>query len=73
MINALTINDILETIQHLPFEDQKMVADIIQKRLIEQRRKEMAENAKSAFEQYKRGELPSGTLEDLEKELLSET
>jgi hypothetical protein len=72
MINTITINDILETIQALPLDDQQMVADIIQKRLIEKRRKEIAVNAKDAFEKYKNGELPSGTIEDLEKELLSE-
>jgi hypothetical protein len=73
MINTLTIIDILETINHLPFEDQQMVSDIIQKRLIEQRRKEIAENAKIALEQYTKRKLPSGTPEDLEKDLLSET
>lgn len=73
MINTLTLNDLLEAIYQLPDDDREIIYDIINKRRIENRRKEIAHNAEIAQNLYKSGKIKRGTLEDLENDLLNET
>lgn len=59
------VNDILQAISHLTFEDQSFIAEIITKRMIELRRSQIASRAKEAEENYRLGNVHSGTVEDL--------
>lgn len=64
-MQTLTINQILENISSLPVEDQFFIADIINNRLKELRREQIALRAKEAKENYKNGNFTSGTVNDL--------
>lgn len=72
MAETLTFNELLEAIDRLPREEQKMLGEIVHNRVVEQRRGEIAHNAETARQFYLKGELRRGTLDDLEKDLLSE-
>lgn len=70
-IEPLTFNDVLEAIARLSEEEQETIAEIVRRRIIEQRREEIAHNAKIARQQYRESKLRRGTLEELEQDLLS--
>ncbi|HDS03750.1 MAG: hypothetical protein KKF00_13640 [Proteobacteria bacterium] len=59
----------LEIIESLPEYQQEDIINIIRHRLIEQRRQLLAENIREAREEYARGEIKEGTVDDLIREL----
>lgn len=71
MADTLTFNDLLEAIGRLSVDEQGMIVEIVRNRVIEQRRGEIAHNARIARQQYLDGKLRRGTLEELERDLLS--
>ena len=50
-----SLNKTLEIIMRLPIEQQNYLIDILKKRSIDKRRKEIAENARQAKEFYRKG------------------
>ena len=52
-----TINEALDKIMELDFESREMLLEIAQKRQIEDRRKDIATNAKKSITDYKNGKL----------------
>ena len=48
-----TINEALDKLMELDFESREMLIEIAQKRQIEERRKEIANNAKKSKESYR--------------------
>ncbi|HED03412.1 MAG TPA: hypothetical protein ENI60_01425 [Candidatus Fraserbacteria bacterium] len=62
-------NDILEIIESLPEDQRESLIEIVQRRWIEHRREQLASNIEAARAEYKRGEIKSGTVEDLMKEI----
>lgn len=52
MENQTSINDLLEKVQKLPLDEQVMISEIIQKRIIEAKRKEIAVSVKESKEEY---------------------
>ncbi|MBS4028610.1 MAG: hypothetical protein KGZ58_08225 [Ignavibacteriales bacterium] len=60
----VTLDFALNTAMQLPAEQKEMLVEILQKRRIEERRKEIAQNAKEAREAFHRGELKEETLEE---------
>ncbi len=71
-MSAITFDTLLEEIDALPVERQEMLVDIINKRLAEKRRHEIACNAREARTLFDKGELPSGSVDDLMKDLEDE-
>lgn len=71
-MEALTFNEVLETIEALPPERQQVLVEIVRLRLGERRREEIRRNAEFAREQFAAGNLPCGTVEDLLGDLLTE-
>jgi hypothetical protein len=71
-MNTLSFNDILEAINLMPLQDQEIIANTVNKRIIENRRKEIAINAEEAKRLFLENKLPIGSSEDLEKDLLGE-
>ncbi len=65
MKTSTEINDILQAISRLTFEDQSFIAEIIMKRTIELRRSQIESRAKEAENNYKLGNVSSGTVEEL--------
>ncbi|MEY3868680.1 MAG: hypothetical protein RLZZ338_2571 [Cyanobacteriota bacterium] len=65
MKTSTQINDILQAISDLTLEDQSLIAELLTKRTIELRRNQIASRAKEAEENYRLGNVQSGTVEDL--------
>ena len=66
---TVTFQDALDIVESLPEYQQEDLIDLIQHRLIEQRREQLAIGIKEAKEEYARGEVKKGTVKDLMKEL----
>jgi sporulation protein YlmC with PRC-barrel domain len=54
----------------MPLDDQSMLVELINKRIIEKRRAELVAEVQEARVEFKRGEVKRGTFEDLMKDLL---
>lgn len=65
----ITFQKALELIESLPENQQEDLIEIIRRRLIEQRRNKIAEGIREAREEYARGEVKMGSIDDLMKEL----
>ena len=64
-----SINEVLENIGHLKFEDQAYVSEVLSKRMIEFKRSQIAKRATEAEQAYKKGKTKKGSLNDLLKDL----
>jgi len=53
----------------MPQEDQSMLVELINKRIIEKRRSELVAEVQEAKSAFTRGEVKRGTFEDLMKDL----
>jgi len=70
MINKMiTLDKVLEEAEHLEFDDREYLLNILSKRQIELRRVEISKRVKEALKAYKDGNVKSGTLEELWKDL----
>jgi len=69
---ATPFEQALEMIEQLPAEDQENLIEIVQRRLIEQRRAEIARNASATLQAFREGRARYGTVDDLRRDLLSE-
>lgn len=65
----ITFQKALEIIESLPENQQGDLIDIIRRRLIEQRRERIADGIREAREEYTKGEVKMGTVDELMKEL----
>jgi hypothetical protein len=65
----VTFQEALEIIEALPEYQQEDLVNVIKNRIIEQRRELLAKNIREAKEEYARGEVKKGTVDDLMKEL----
>lgn len=66
---VIRFQEALEAVEALPDYQQEEVIDTIQRRRVERRREELAKNIEEAREEYARGEVKRGTVEELMKEL----
>ena len=64
-----TLEQALNTVSQLSIEQQEMLIQIMQNRLIENRRQEIADDAKQAISSFHRGELPPQTADEVIAEL----
>ena len=60
---------VIETVEALPPDDQLLLIEIIRQRLIQHRRAELAADIAEARQAYQRGEVHRGTVADLMGEL----
>ena len=65
----VTFQEALDIVESLPEYQQEDLVDIIRRRLIEQRRDRLADSIRESREEYARGEVKKGTVDDLIKEL----
>ena len=65
----VNFHEVLDIVESLPEYQQEDLIDIIRRRLIEQRRDRLADCIREAREEYGRGEVKKGTVDDLMKEL----
>lgn len=64
-----TINEVLVSIEKLDVDDQTYVSEVLSKRLIELRRKELAKRAKEAEQAYKERKTKKDSFKHLWKDL----
>ena len=61
--------EVIETVEALPPDDQMLLIEIIRQRLIEYHRAELIERVAEARQAYQQGNVRRGTVADLMKEL----
>lgn len=64
-----SFNEVLEHVEAMSVEDQKALIDLVQQRLVERRRAEIAANIAKAQEEYQVGQVFRGTVDELMAEL----
>jgi preprotein translocase subunit SecA len=62
---SISLNQVLRNISELSVEEQFYLSDLLQKRLIEMRRTEIANRVQEAEENYRSGNVRSGTVAEL--------
>ncbi len=72
MHTSTNLNDFLESVSKLPLDDQLMISEIIHKRVIEEKRKKLAESVKESKEEYRANKTKHGSIEDFLKDIESE-
>ena len=68
-MQTITINRILETIEALPIEDQIVLLEVMQNRLVDSRRTEISTNILKAKVAYQEGSVFRGTIDEAITEL----
>ena len=68
-MGEVTFREALEPIESLPEEDRRDLLDIVRRRLVEERRVEIAKSIQAARGEWARGEVKRGTVDDLLREL----
>lgn len=66
---SLSFQDLIDAVESLPLDDQSMLVELINKRIIEKRRAELVAEVGEAREAFRKGEVKRGTVEDLMKDL----
>jgi len=62
----------IDAVESLPFDDREEVIEILKMRIAEQRRDEIAANAREALRAVREKRAQRGTVEDLKKYLLED-
>ena len=68
----MTFQEIIDSIELLPTEDQEQLFELIHKRRIEARRAKIAANAQEVFQGVEVGTAKRGTFEELKSYLLED-
>ena len=66
---VVSLQNALDAVEQLTREEQIAVLDILQRRLLEQRRTEIAQNAVATVQAVREGSAAYGTLADLKHDL----
>lgn len=69
MSQVSRLDQVLESIEVLPLEDQEMLIDLVQRRLVERRREEIARHIAQAQVEYNTNIVFRGTVKDVIAEL----
>ena len=64
-----SLNKLIEDFNNLSIEEREYLIELAKKQLIEAKRERIAERAKIAERNYKKGKVKSGTVKDLHKDL----
>ena len=62
----------LDVVERLPPSDQEALIEVIRRRLIEQRRLEIAANAEATYRAIREGRARYGSVDDLRRDLLQD-
>lgn len=68
-MEAITFQRALEMIESLPEDQRESLIEIVKHRLIEERRDRLARSIKEAREDYRRGKVKRGSVDDLMRDL----
>jgi len=64
-----SFQELIESVEALPLDDQQILMDIINRRIIEQRRDELVADMEESLEAYRKGEVRIGTVDYILKDL----
>ena len=62
----------LDAVESLPFDDREEIIEIIKRRLAEDRREEIAANAREAVKAVREKRAKYGTIEELKRDILGD-
>lgn len=62
---AITFQEALDAVESLPNEQQQDLLDVVRRRLVDSKRDVMAQVVREAREDYARGRVKRGTIDDL--------
>lgn len=68
-MGTVTFREALALIESLPEEERRDLIDIVRRRLVDERRADIAKSIQAARGELTRGEVKRGTVEDLLREL----
>ena len=66
----MSFHEIIEYVEELPVEEQELLIELVKKRIIEKRRRELEKEIKQARKDYEKGKVTRGTADDLIREIL---
>ena len=69
-MKSTTFDEVLDIIESFPEEQRESIVEIVKRRLTEERRERLAQTIKEAREEYARGEVRRGTVDDLIREIV---
>ena len=64
-----SFQELIESVEALPLDDREILMDIINRRIIEQRRDELVADMEESLQAYRKGEVRIGTVDDLLRDL----
>ena len=62
---TLTFQNVIENVEQLPLDEREQLLDIVHRRLVEQRRDDLALSVAAGRRAYGAGEVRRGSVEDL--------
>ena len=68
-MKTATFDEALDIIESFPEDQRESIVEIVKQRLAEERREQLAQTIKEAREEYARGEVRRGTVDDLIREI----
>ncbi len=68
-MSVMTLDEAIETVTRLPYEQQEMLIEILHRRHIEKRRREIADYARRTKEDFHAGRLQAKSAQDAVAEL----
>ncbi len=68
-MKTATFDETLDIIESFPEDQRESIVEIVKHRLTEERREQLAQTIKEAREEYARGEVRRGTVDDLIREI----
>ena len=68
-MESVTFDKALEIIESFPEEQRESIIEIVKHRLAEERRERLAQTIKEAREEFDRGEVRRGSVDDLLREI----
>jgi len=72
-VRTSLLQQALDAVDKLPAEDQETLVELVQRRLVERRRAEIARNAAATLQAVKDGGAHYGSVEDLKRDLTDES
>jgi len=72
MSDSISLQKVIEYVEVLSTEEQDLLVELIQKRRIENRREEIAINARKTLAAFKAGNVKCGNIEQLKADLLDD-
>ena len=70
-VKSSPLQEALEAVESLPMEDQEALMELVERRLAEWRRAEIARNAKATLQAVREGRAQFGSVDDLKRDLLA--